>query len=87
MKKTEIKKRIKEALAGKVRIKKDGTVVAKRHYFYTMGMTSEKWLEVVLNKLKPLGFTIGHTEYENHWNAWPKDSWFEARVKIKELSE
>lgn len=92
MKKTEIRKRIYEAFKGwgdddMIQIKRNGTVVAKRSYFYRHGMTAEKWLEWVLGKLEHLGFTIGLTECNDNWNAWPKDSWFEARVEIKELNE
>jgi len=56
--------------------------IFKRFYFYGHGMNSATFAELIKNQLDELGYTFEVTENEDHWNAWPKESWFEARGKI-----
>lgn len=60
--------------------------IFKRFYFYgtiaSRGMRSATFAELMKNQLEELGYIFEVTSNENHWNAWPKDSWFEARGKI-----
>ena len=58
--------------------RKGACFVAKRGYFYTHGMTVERCVDVVKTKFP--GVVILDTS--NHWNAWPRDSWFEVRFSV-----
>lgn len=75
---TQVKQHIKEAtLADKVVAKKDGTYSVQKNYFYRHGNTAEGWGEKVSMRLTS-NYQV--TETHDHWNAWPKDSYFEAIV-------
>lgn len=54
--------------------------IAKRHYFYTHGMTAEKLVAAI--KLALPGATVTVIEAADKWHAWPRDSWFEVRFQF-----
>lgn len=80
----QAKKLIQNELTGvdKVIAHKDGTLTCKRSYFFTHGMTAQKFGEKVEQFLTEKGFDV-EVETENHWNAWPRDSWFQVKVVFK----
>lgn len=56
--------------------------IFKRFYFYRHGMNSETFAELTKNELDELGYIFEITQNEDHFNIWPKNSWFEVRGKI-----
>ena len=72
---------IREALQGvadKVRISRDGMVTAKRMYFYHHGQTAEGFTRDVQSAMTSIGRgeRVRVMRSEDHFNAWPKDSFF-----------
>lgn len=74
LKTQEIQERIH---ADKCSLRK-GVYTAKWSYFYTHGKTVEDYE----NKVKKEFPNAVITDSSNHWNAWPKDSWFEVRFTL-----
>jgi len=62
--------------------KKDEYIV-KSGYFYTHGFDEDKLAANVLKVIPEAQIT----DKSNHWNAWPRDSWFEVRFKVPETSK
>jgi hypothetical protein len=54
--------------------------IVKHGYFYSHGYDEDK-LAAAVKKVIPEAQV---TKATNHWNAWPKDSWFEVRFKVPE---
>jgi hypothetical protein len=54
--------------------------IVKHGYFYSHGYDEDK-LAAKVKKVIPEAQV---TKATNHWNAWPKDSWFEVRFKVPE---
>lgn len=77
---TQIKNHILEAVTGvsKVVARNDDTFSVQRTYFYRHGNTAEGWGERVMSQL---GASFELVRTQDHWNAWPKDSFFEAVVR------
>ncbi len=61
---------------------KDGVFKAKRFYFYRHGMTSAKFAEQVSKALHKEGIQITIFDFADHFNRWPKNSWFEVRFTV-----
>jgi len=60
--------------------KRDGTVEAKRSYFYRFGKTASDFAASVQAQLEAAGIeavVIG----EDRWAAWPKTSYFVAVIR------
>lgn len=68
--------------ADRITIKGDGRVEVRRTYFYTMGMNAQKWAEKVAMELTRAGFQV-EVKGQNHWAAWPKQSYWSAFVTMK----
>jgi len=62
-------------------LKKDGTVVFRRGYFYPHGMTAEKYEEVIEKCFPKFGIVI--LSSRDNWAPWPRDSYFEVVARIK----
>lgn len=58
--------------------RKDDAFVAKRGYFYRHGMDADKLADAVKRAL--LDAVV--LEASDHWNPWPRDSWFEVRFRL-----
>lgn len=58
--------------------------IVKHGYFYTHGYDEEKLADKVLRAAKQIGMAITITASSNHWNAWPRDSWFEVRFRVQD---
>lgn len=52
--------------------------VVKQGYFYTHGNDEQK-VAAKLQRAIPEAIIV---DASNHWNAWPRDSWFEVRFKM-----
>lgn len=83
---TPFQKSVKNALASQsnvnpdyVTARKDGTVIAKRGYFYTFGTTAESWAEKVAAEMTAAGVSA-HVYGQDAWAAWPKTSYFVAVI-------
>ena len=57
---------------------KDGTVSVKQSFFYTHGFTSSKFAQKVLNKFPNANILLS----EEHWNNWPKTSYWLVKFKL-----
>ena len=86
---TPFQKSVKQALASQsnvnpdhVTARKDGTVTAKRAYFYTHGTTAESWAGKVAAELVTAGISA-HVCGQDAWAAWPKTSYFVAVISEK----
>ena len=82
--KKNFKKFVEENVDGvdKIIRHKDGTFSLHRGFFYRHGMTSEKWAEKVSDRLKEANVDFEVVKHNEHWAAWPKDSWFIVTVKV-----
>jgi hypothetical protein len=78
----EVKLRL-APLADKVVAKKDGTFEARRTYYYRHGCTAEKFAEDVVKVLSAAGFDVEVLAAEDHWNAWPRDSFWLVRFRVQ----
>lgn len=58
--------------ADKVIIRRDGTGIARRGFFYTHGRTSRDFAEAI----EASGFTV--VSHREVWQAWPRDSYWEV---------
>lgn len=82
---TKFQKRVKEDLeesgvyADKVVCKKNGTLEAKKSYFYRMGNTAEKRAAQVKKGLESTGLSV-KVDSRDDWMTWPKTSYFVAVV-------
>lgn len=82
----QVKKAVSESslvFEDKMIAHKDGTVSVKRMFFYTHGATAEEWMEKVAAALDEQGVEFKRIRSAEHWNAWPKDSYFVAVVGPK----
>jgi hypothetical protein len=67
-----------EHVADRVVCHRDGTISAKRGFFYKHGQTSEGFANKVIKTITGISLV----EHFEDWNAWPKDSWFVVKFKI-----
>jgi len=84
MKKVIFQKFVEENVIGvdKIVRHKDGTFSLRRGFFYRHGMDSAKWADKVSERLKEAGVDFEVVEHTEVWQAWPKDSWFNCKVKV-----
>ena len=66
----------------KLTFKKDGTIVAKKGYFYRHGDSPEKTANNLKTKLSHLGIEIEIKDAYDDFKPWPKDSNFVIEFKI-----
>ena len=83
---TTFQKSVKQALANQTNVNpdtviahKDGSLSAKRSYFYSMGNTAEKWAAKVAAELTTAGISA-NVHGHDAWAAWPKTSYFVAVI-------
>ncbi len=62
---------------------KQGVLIAKHGYFYTHGMDERKFADRIVKACSAAGLKCNIVATSNHWNAWPKDSWFECRFTVE----
>ncbi|OIP25794.1 MAG: hypothetical protein CO103_07155 [Chloroflexi bacterium CG_4_9_14_3_um_filter_45_9] len=62
---------------------RDGTWMVKRIFLYKFGRDAEKIAEKVVKALEKIGVKAEVLYAEEHWNPWPKDSWWEVGIKIQ----
>jgi hypothetical protein len=86
---TPFQKSVKNALATQsnvcldhVTARKDGSVTAKRGYFYKFSTTAESWAEKVAAELTAAGISA-HVYGQDAWAEWPKTSYFVAVISEK----
>lgn len=60
---------------------RDGSLSCRLYYFYTHGRTAEKFAQKIKTFLTENGFNVT-VESEDRWNAWPKDSYFLAKISF-----
>lgn len=68
----------------------DRTIVSHKHqvirirhmFYYRHGYTAAKWKATVEKCLARFPFTFVVESCEEHWNSWPKESYWEAVVKV-----
>ncbi len=82
----KIKKQVRQALlrgpADSVTIKRDDSIVVKRGYFYRHTQTVEGFAMRCQAALKDAGIETHIEKKSDHWNVWPRDSWFEATLRL-----
>ena len=79
-----INKIIKENLiVDTIIFQRNGNIKVKEHYFYTIGKSPDTVAENVIKQMDKIGIDIEIIEKTNHYNSWPKDSWFEVIFKFK----
>ena len=64
--------------------KRDGTFSIRRGYFYRHGMSAERFASGVVLALQRGGLDVDLVDSHDMWNPWPRDSYFEAIVRITE---
>jgi len=67
----------------KISFKKDGTIIAKRGYFYRHGANPEKMADALVASLKAEGIEIEVVDKYDDWKPWPKDSNLVVVFKLK----
>lgn len=89
--KTTTKRKIKELTSGiydRARHnKEDDSYTFKRSFFYRHGMTAEKFANAIKDAANKLGLDAEIVNFQEKWHSWPKNSWFEAKLKFKEKEE
>lgn len=65
---------------------KTGEYIVKRGFFYCHGRSADTLATSVQNDLARQlpGRTVTLTRVQEHYNAWPRDSWWEVRFIITE---
>lgn len=66
----------------KIIFQKNGNIKVKEFYFYTHGRTESKLADSITSQLINENTKIKIIDKSNHFNPWPKDSWFEVIFKI-----
>jgi hypothetical protein len=56
--------------------------IIRRGYFYTHGVTAESFADAVVKRLTAAGLSVELVNCGDHWHAWPKDSFFEAVIRV-----
>lgn len=67
-----------------IRIARTGEVIAKRGFFYRHGRDEETLAKDITAVLDYAGIKFAITHKQEHYNSWPKDSWWEVRLTISE---
>lgn len=76
MTKQEIKSKLGSAFDS-LRFRRDGSIVAKRSYFYHNGVTPE----LLVTGIKQVIPTANIISAEDHFNNWPNESFFKITFK------
>lgn len=77
------KKTIREGVVcDTIKFKANGTIEFKSGYFYRCGRTAEGFGQRVIDELEQLGLKPTLIKFNDSWNAWPKDSYFIAEVRL-----
>ena len=84
---TAQQKQIKNALAGsfavdKITCKANGSVEARRSYFYRFGNDADKFAESIKTALTSAGLSVS-VWGRDEWAAWPTTSYFCAVITPK----
>lgn len=74
-------KEMSEKIGMKV-IKNRGKYKIKRIFFYTGGWNVEKEKVRVSEKLREAGINVVEIESHEHWNTWPRESYWETIFTI-----
>ena len=84
MKKIIFQKFVEENIMGvdKIVRHKDGTFSLKKGFFYRHGMDSDKWANILSERLSKANVNFNIVESFEDWNAWPKDSWFVVKIEV-----
>jgi len=75
----QVKAQLGASVADRVICHADGSVTARRTFFYTGGATSSDYLDRVQSTLKTAGIQTSG-ESDTRWADWPNDSYWQARV-------
>lgn len=67
--------------------KKDGTFEARAGYFYRHGRTAEGLGETIKAAAEKAGLGCTILKTEDHWNAWPRTSYFLARFILTHFDQ
>jgi hypothetical protein len=65
-----------------IRAKRDGSFVVKQGFFYRCGGSEDKLARKVETVYSGVG-TVTILKAEEHWNVWPKHSWWEVQFKVE----
>lgn len=79
------RKQIRNTFYTRVRIAADGTMTFRETYFYRHGRSEDKLAFTVRRGLEGLGFhpdAVKIVQTADHYNAWPKLSFFEVIAVI-----
>lgn len=68
-------------VADKLTFHHDGTITAKRSFFYRHGGSSEKMAQRILARI-PKSVII---EQDEVWANWPKDSYWKVKFEVREF--
>lgn len=60
-------------------------VIVKRGFFYSHGGSAEKLEAKVREVLGPALVARLKFESREHWNSWPRDSWWEVRISPQQM--
>jgi len=60
-----------------------GVWTAKAGYYYRHGQSPETIATEIKTKLRSVGLTTEIISGEDQWRAWPKDSYFIVKFKVK----
>lgn len=69
-----------------ISFKRDGSIVAKRGYFYRHGQSPESTARDLEKGLKTAGIEIDIIDKRDDFKAWPKDSNFVVTFKLKNIA-
>lgn len=64
----------------RVVVRRDGSVMLRRYYFYTFGASAESFRNAVCAVLSAAGVRAQATASDD-WAAWPKKSYFTVVVR------
>lgn len=83
--KKQLKNAFESVVTGidKLTFKKDGTIEAKRGYFYKHGQTPKGVADQLASALKGEGIDIQIVDAYDDFKPWPKDSNFVVIFKLK----
>ena len=61
---------------------KNETFKFRRGYFYTSGYDQHQYAKDCVKAFDGAPFRVEVVSATNHWNAWPKDSYWEVIIKV-----
>lgn len=78
----DVKKIIKQKFPSAYLSAKKGGFVFKQNYYWGVTKSSEPFANRIVEELKSLGLNSEIVSHNNTYRPWPKDSYFEAVIKI-----